>query len=117
MSSGELLEGYVVDIIGSIIVEKAMDTVQLELKSMKNQITNRYSPGYCEWNVEEQKKLFSLLPDNFCNISLNDSALMLPIKSVSGFIGIGKDVRYHEYSCEKCNRTNCIYANKKVKNV
>ena len=41
--------------------------------------TNRFSPGYCGWHVNEQKLLFSLLPDNVCGITLNSSALMYPI--------------------------------------
>jgi hypothetical protein len=40
--------------------------------------------------VAEQHKLFSLLPPGICGITLSDSALMHPIKSVSGITGIGK---------------------------
>ncbi|MCK7538940.1 MAG: hypothetical protein MZV63_52410 [Marinilabiliales bacterium] len=47
-------------------------------------ITNRFSPGYCGWDVAEQHKLFSFFKDNFCGITLTESALMNPVKSVSG---------------------------------
>ena len=111
MDKGDLLEGYIADTTGSVIVEKAMDTIQENLKNsmlMKDKsITNRYSPGYCDWDVAEQHKLFSFLPENFCGISLTQSALMHSIKSVSGFIGIGSEVKYNGYTCEICTSKTC----------
>jgi hypothetical protein len=76
-------------------------------------ITNRYSPGYCDWDIREQKKLFELLPENFCGISLLDSMLMKPIKSISGFIGIGSNVTFNRYTCNYCKDRNCLYRNKR----
>ena len=70
-------------------------------------ITNRYSPGYCGWDVSEQQKLFFLLPENCCGIRLTDSSLMLPIKSVSGVIGVGKTVRKTAYKCAVCDKEDC----------
>jgi hypothetical protein len=49
------------------------------------------------------------MPDNFCGIRLNVSALMDPEKSISGFIGIGKNVRYYPYTCGLCDMQDCIY--------
>jgi hypothetical protein len=112
---GDLVESYLLDILGSVLVEKAMDKMQHLLKSdMKlneMEISNRYSPGYCNWNVSEQKLLFDFFPANFCNVSLSESCLMQPIKSVSGIIGIGKQVKYHKHVCQLCNSLNCIYRN------
>ncbi len=113
MDSGDPLSGYIIDMLGSETVESAMDLMQEELeRDMEKQglhITNRYSPGYCGWLVKEQQKLFTLFPENFCDISLSGSSLMIPIKSVSGIIGIGKDVRKMAYSCKICDMENCIY--------
>jgi len=113
LSDGDLLEGYIADIIGSLIVESAMDKIQEELKNEMLlhdlSISNRYSPGYCGWKVDEQLKLFGLLPESICGISLTTSCLMTPIKSISGFIGIGKNISYKAYSCNICSMENCIY--------
>jgi cobalamin-dependent methionine synthase I len=104
-------------VVGSEMVEGAMDMVQDELeKEMKQQnmgITDRYSPGYCDWQVSEQPKLFSLLPEKFCGISLSESCLMYPIKSVSGVIGIGPKAERKGYICSFCNMKNCIYRNQR----
>ena len=42
-----------------------------------------------------------------CGIRLTDSSLMIPIKSVSGVIGVGTDVRKLEYTCGLCTYENC----------
>jgi len=106
-------KGYVYDVLGSVTVETAMDKIQDQLKneflSSEIKISNRYSPGYCDWNVKDQHVLFSFFPEKYCGISLNSSALMHPIKSVSGVIGIGKEIKFYKYHCEMCNSSTCIY--------
>ncbi len=105
--------GYVFDILGSMIVETAMDKMQAEISQLANangvKITNRYSPGYCKWSVSDQHKLFSFFPKKCCGITLSESALMHPIKSVSGVIGVGKNVIYREYTCDLCNMVECFH--------
>ena len=117
MKEGDLLRGYVYDVIGSEVVEHAADMMQEELKGESQargrKITNRFSPGYCGWDVAEQHKLFSFFKNNFCGITLTESALMNPVKSVSGLIGIGEHVRYSQYQCHLCDDKNCIYRNRK----
>jgi hypothetical protein len=113
MNEGLLVEGYVMDVLGSVTVEKAMDKIQESLKEEMKMagmgISDRYSPGYCNWSVAEQQKLFSLFPEKFCGVSLSESSLMNPIKSVSGIIGIGKEMKQKGYLCNWCNDENCIY--------
>lgn len=113
MKEGDLLRGYVYDLIGSEVAENAAARMQAEilisaeLRGMK--ITNRFSPGYCGWEVAEQQKLFSFFKNNYCGITLTESSLMNPVKSVSGIIGIGARVKLRDYPCKKCNDNNCIY--------
>jgi hypothetical protein len=114
---GNTVHAYIADSIGSIAVEHAMNKIQEQLKLLMEdqglKITNRYSPGYCGWELKEQSKLFGLLPENFCGISLSDSMLMKPIKSVSGIIGIGEHVIYDQYTCNYCRDVNCLYRGKR----
>ena len=117
MKEGDLLRGYIYDVIGSEVVENAADRMQAELKTEASargkKITNRFSPGYCGWDVAEQHRLFGFFKDNFCGITLTESALMNPVKSVSGIIGIGRDVKFTSYQCHVCDDKNCIYRNRK----
>jgi len=119
MKEGDLLRGYIYDVIGSEVVESAADRMQEALKAEVathgKKITNRFSPGYCGWDVAEQHKLFSFFRDNFCGITLTESALMNPVKSVSGIIGIGKGVSYAPYQCHLCEDKNCLYRSRKTR--
>lgn len=107
----DIFSRYFADAIGSEIVEAAVDwlevKINIEAEKLGLRCTNRFSPGYCEWNVSDQHKLFSFFPNNFCGIAINDSALMTPIKSISGIIGLGKNVNKKAYNCNICSMENC----------
>ena len=110
---GDPLASYIYDIIGSEIAERASELVLRGVRKTAEisglRITNRYSPGYCGWDVSEQHRLFELIPGNSCGVSVNASALMCPEKSVSGLIGIGAEVSFDPYPCSSCRRTECLY--------
>jgi hypothetical protein len=107
----DLVAAYIVNTIGSEAAEQTAEIIEkmiaVEIKKNNWKHTNRLSPGYCEWSVAEQHKLFSLLPENFSGIKLTNSALMTPIKSISGIVGIGPNVEKKEYVCSICNLENC----------
>jgi len=113
MAEGDLMEGYILDVLGSITVEAAIDRIQAilvtELEERGLKVTNRYSPGYCGWSLSEQQKVFALFPDGHCGIKLTDSCLMEPVKSVSGVIGYGVHVKKHLHECQLCELQTCIY--------
>jgi hypothetical protein len=109
----DYLEAFITDSIGSLTVENAMDNIQRELQASAKEagqgISNRYSPGYCNWPLTGQQELFRLIGENSTGITLSDSCLMYPTKSVSGIIGIGTRMKRREYGCAICNNKNCIY--------
>ncbi len=117
MKEGHALEGYIVDLIGSEIAENIAEYIHKEVENdMASQglkITNRYSPGYCKWPVSDQQQLFRLLGESNCGVNLTDSSLMIPVKSVSGIIGIGQEVENAGYSCDICETDHCIYRDKR----
>lgn len=111
--SDDMVDHYIADCIGTEIAEATANHMQNQLaeECLKEAlgITNRYSPGYCGWNINEQHQLFSLFDDKEpCGIHLMDSGLMYPIKSVSGIIGIGKDVTLKDYGCSQCRYPKCF---------
>lgn len=124
----DMVKTYIADAIGSIIAERTADRMERELeRELRDEAdgeaerergkhtsgrrwkhTNRFSPGYCGWQVSEQQALFSLFPTPHpCGIHLTESSLMLPIKSVSGIIGVGSSVHRSEYTCGLCTYANC----------
>jgi cobalamin-dependent methionine synthase I len=111
--NGQFPEGFIADIVASGIVDSVASLVHNHIRDIAEseglRITNRYSPGYCSWDVSEQQKLFRLIPEGSCGIRLSESSLMSPIKSISGIIGIGPSVVYRDYTCEICTMTECVY--------
>lgn len=117
---GDMVRIYIADALGSILAEKAADlmeeTLEKDLIKKGWKHTNRFSPGYCGWHVSEQQKLFPIFPiSNPCGIHLTASSLMLPIKSVSGVIGLGSDVRKLEYTCGLCTFEQCFRRKKRIR--
>ena len=112
-ASGDVVMAYIYDVIGSVCAEKAadrMETFLIEEADIKGfGISNRCSPGYCSWDVGEQGKLFSLLPQGFCGVTLSASSLMNPIKSVSGIIGYGQHAGKAKRPCKQCHQADCTY--------
>jgi len=106
------LKGYIADVAASVMTEKTagkiQEKIELFAEDHAESTSNRYSPGYCGWPVTDQHHLFSLLPDDFCGISLNEAAQMYPVKSLSGIIGIGKELVKTPYQCNTCNISDCI---------
>ncbi|MEL7587492.1 MAG: vitamin B12 dependent-methionine synthase activation domain-containing protein [Prolixibacteraceae bacterium] len=105
--------GYLYDVAGSFIAEAAGDKMQQMIAQQVSvagfKITNRYSPGYCQWPVAGQQVLFSLFNGKTGGVSLSPSSLMTPVKSISGLIGIGQQVTYRDYQCEICKMKDCTF--------
>ena len=71
----------------------------------------RYSPGYCGWHVTGQRALFKKLGPEDVGITLRESCLMEPLKSVSGVIVCGP-AEIHEFDpdysfCSACKTHSC----------
>lgn len=112
LQNDDSLTFFALDTVGSIAADKTAEKTQAELeKTVKKgglNISDRFSPGYCNWSVAEQQKIFSLLPHNFCGIQLSSSSLMHPVKSVSGVIGIGANLSQKGYQCHWCTDKECF---------
>ncbi len=71
----------------------------------------RFSPGYCGWHISGQRKLFQHLHPEDIGITLNQSFLMQPLKSISGvFISGNKEIfRFDDtFSfCRDCAAHDC----------
>lgn len=107
-TQNNIVKEYVADSIGSVIAEACVALIDKELEAgceLRHSLP--YSPGYCGWNICEQQKLFSLFPSQPCGITLSDSFLMSPVKSVSGFFGLGEELLPQPYRCEICNNKHC----------
>jgi hypothetical protein len=115
---GDMVRVFIADALGSVIAEKCADQMEKALQESIDKLgwkhTNRFSPGYCGWHVSQQQLLFPLFQGHTCGVRLTDSSLMVPIKSVSGIVGLGKDVRHLDYTCGLCDFKQCYKRKKKA---
>lgn len=113
---GRFSDLYVLDAMGSIAVENLVDQfqerVERDRKAKGQSVTLRFSPGYCDWSIEEQRKLFRVFGNRSLPVGLTDACLMEPRKSVSGLFGIrpvddGGSIFDHN-PCRECSKKTCI---------
>jgi len=111
-AEGDIVSEFLAYSIGTEIAKATIrfvtDKITEEADKSVFKITHSYSPGHCSWHVREQQQLFSLLPEHPCGIKLNDSCLMHPVKSVSGIIGLGKEVTSTPNGCDICGLKTCF---------
>lgn len=110
-AEGDIVRQFFADMIGSEIAEAAGRVLSEALAAEQGRrgflVSNSYSPGYCGWPVSDQQTLFALLPEAPCDITLSDSSLMSPIKSISGVIALGPKVEKKPYGCAICGKKDC----------
>ena len=73
-------------------------------------VTSRFSPGYGDLPLELQRDIFRALNcAGKIGLTLNDSLMMSPSKSVTAIIGIGSGCRNTATGCSSCSKTDCIH--------
>lgn len=73
-------------------IEEVCDGLEAELKAVDMKLRRRYSPGYFDLDITENKKIFELLElTKRIGLTLTDTCQMVPSKSVTAIIGIEND--------------------------
>ena len=119
-SENDFALASMVDSYASVAVDHAVSFLENHFyqRLINKKIANNrsivfgYSPGYCGWNIESQKKLFRKLQPESIGITLNESCLMTPIKSVTGVLICG-DKTIHDFRnnfgfCALCKTESCL---------
>ena len=104
----DLLESFWADTIMNIALGAAIGALEKKLKPLCDvQSLSSMNPGSLEdWPLTEQRPLFSILgaaPADI-GITLTESYLLLPLKSVSGIYFDSKD---NFCNCQLCPRESC----------
>ena len=78
---------------GAMFIEEVVDVTNSEIKKIAAEqglkTKPRYSPGYGDVPLQVQKDFFRLLPCTRIGLTLMDTLIMAPEKSVTAFVGIG----------------------------
>ncbi|MFC1948377.1 vitamin B12 dependent-methionine synthase activation domain-containing protein [Chloroflexota bacterium] len=111
---GLVLQSTVLDAIGLDATKRLADSVEGQISEVvHNQgltIGRRCSPGYCDWDISQQEMVFQAMKGDYAGVSLTNSYLMIPHKSVSGIIGIGSSEIENNNPCKTCNKVvTCLH--------
>jgi hypothetical protein len=117
--SGDLAVGAMLDAAASVAADRLADAIQdcfCRALSERGRMAPtigvlRYSPGYCGWHISGQRRLFDELHPEQIGITLRESFLMQPLKSVSGVLIAGPK-QIHDFEdtypfCAQCKTHNC----------
>ncbi|RLC28548.1 MAG: hypothetical protein DRH32_08850, partial [Deltaproteobacteria bacterium] len=91
LEGDEMLEALVLDAAASTLAEIYADQAQMIIeRSCREQglsASARFSPGYCDWPLADgQRSLFPFLQPESIGVSLSDSCLMTPRKTITAVI-------------------------------
>ena len=102
-------EGAAAQAVAATIIEGYCDEVQERVECDLYQRL-RFSPGYGDWDLSEQRKLFAILEcEKKLGLTLTDGLMMAPSKSVTAVIGLSEEKSCVWKKCLSCNNINCPY--------
>lgn len=88
---GEALQGLVFDAIGSVAVEKLAERVNEKVGERAEgegfRVTQRYSCGFADWGLSDQRKILELLHGEEIGLKVNEANILIPRKSITALIG------------------------------
>ena len=103
-------EGAAAQAVAAALIESYCDSVQAKADTNGLAQRPRFSPGYGDWNLKEQKLFFPVLDcAKRIGLTLTDGLMMAPSKSVTAVIGLSEDVACVWNKCMTCGNVNCPY--------
>jgi len=117
-AAGQQVEATVLDGVGSAAVEELSQRVCRMFEDMARErglmTSSPFSPGEPDWPLESQRDLFDLVAAEEIGVTLKDSYLMHPLKSLSLVVGIGENLATGGSPCEFCSLSEvCRYRARK----
>jgi len=110
-SQGEYPRALALDAVGTVAVEDFSRGVRKlarqEVKEQGFKTSRHFSPGYGGWEVSQQDIIFKSIPADNIGVRLTKGHMMLPQKSLSWIIGVGKEMIISSEEDDNCG--NCQY--------
>jgi hypothetical protein len=121
---GQFWEGIIADRFGSYAVEVLAERFHKYLKSIflskALHSTLRFSPGYGDWQLQDQRRILDILETD-PYITVNSSSILEPTKSITALIGWSRTHQASNYpigikakglcdgktNCQDCNTWAC----------
>jgi hypothetical protein len=113
--SGELSRAIILDTYGSAAAEAAAEAANIaireEITARGLKCSSRFSPGYGDWDVGEQKWIVPALDGKSIGVSLTEGCMMVPRKSITFAVTYGEEaVELQDGDlCENCHLERCRF--------
>ncbi|HMM22593.1 MAG TPA: methionine synthase [Selenomonadales bacterium] len=117
-AAGDYTAGLLLDAAGTTAVEQTADEACKYLAGEAARAglgcTSRYSPGYGDWAVEEQPSVLTLADGAAIGITINESCILSPRKSITAVIGLAPAAgptpagACRSEGCASCRLPNCF---------
>lgn len=103
-------DGWLMHAIGTERIESLCDAFEAYLRQGGFHLTPRFSPGYGDVPLSLQNDIFRVLDcPRKIGLTLNESLLMSPSKSVTAILGITDSELFPAPACVSCSMTDCVY--------
>ncbi len=105
-------KSVIIDALASSAIEHWCDNAELAITKNDKLHCSRFSAGYGDFPLSYQTHFIRYLDTSRkIGVTLSDSLLMTPTKSVTAVIGIGANSRTCSNKCMTCENVHCIYRN------
>lgn len=114
-SAGRVSDAVIYQAMSAEMIESYCNQENARLRELAAKeglfLRPRFSPGYGDLPLDLQKDLLRILhAAKKIGLTLTDSLLMIPSKSVTAFIGITEEVQPdHDRDCENCKMADCSF--------
>lgn len=112
---GEYLASVLLDAAATTAVEQAADAMEKHFAATFAKdgfkLRWRFSPGYGDWNLTAQEKLFTIAGAEQIGMRLSSALMLEPRKSVTAIIGLYKGLRTRDKGqvhCAACDKHDCL---------
>ena len=111
----QISQGVIMQAAAAAMIEQFCDECQEELRQkMESEgwyLRPRFSPGYGDFSLNHQTEIISVLQcPKKIGLTLTDSLLMAPAKSVTAVIGLSRIKQpSHRHGCEVCEKKDCVF--------
>lgn len=111
----DMAKAVILQAAAAAMLEEYLDEWQAHMKEKLEAegkyLRPRFSPGYGDFSITHQKKILEMLDaPKKIGLSMTESYMLTPTKSVTAVIGISRtDMSCHKYGCEMCGKLDCIY--------
>ena len=112
---GKMSRAVMMQASGAMLIESYCDALNKQLKEEAATegkfLRPRFSPGYGDLPLSAQPDFFRILEvQKHTGITLSESLIMMPSKSVTALIGVSTENAHCVLEgCESCAKTNCSF--------